>query len=548
MNWSQYQLDFFDEIVRTNNSIVLKATAGSGKTTSAVHAAKLIRDNFPSARSCFLAFNKSIQTELQERLPENFFSRTLNSFFYEYLRKGTGIRWFKVDARKYTHIALGFTSTVYEENRKAYAAAARMANIIHFLRVTETDVYDKNAVWDMLDKYGIQTNGVHPTEMPDIFDAIQRLGKQFALNHRGISFWQRGLENPTRDIVTRILTGMGVKSQRKQAWIDWDEQVYLPISMSLVKGQFDFLIVDEAQDLSKLHQTGLKMAMKDKGRIIAIGDQSQSIYGFNGADSNGMDRLLHDLNATPLPLSISYRCPKTHVLEAQEIDPTIEASDNAIMGNVDEVDFPFFIQFAKELTREKVDTLGMGRKNVTIVRAALSLLSNRIPVTIKGRKFGETLSNIIKKIAYTDGGNLRKGFSFDEFDVWLSKWHGKEMEALEKRNARESAKIMLNDKQECLNLLWYSFFDEYEMGTVDNFMEFIEDFFSQENGQIVLSTVHRAKGLEANTTIIFNPDEMPLEFRNQSDEEKQQELNIKFVALTRSKENMIFVTLPSEEN
>jgi DNA helicase II / ATP-dependent DNA helicase PcrA len=58
------------------------------------------------------------------------------------------------------------------------------------------------------------------------------------------------------------------------------------------------------------------------------------------------------------------------------------------------------------------------------------------------------------------------------------------------------------------------------------------------SGSISLCTVHRAKGLEAERVYILEPDDMPMSWRHQQDWEYQQELNILYVALTRSKSEL----------
>ncbi len=53
-----------------------------------------------------------------------------------------------------------------------------------------------------------------------------------------------------------------------------------------------------------------------------------------------------------------------------------------------------------------------------------------------------------------------------------------------------------------------------------------------------MSTVHRAKGLEADIVIILDNKSLPLVWNGQTREEYEQELNLRYVALTRSKEEL----------
>jgi len=69
----------------------------------------------------------------------------------------------------------------------------------------------------------------------------------------------------------------------------------------------------------------------------------------------------------------------------------------------------------------------------------------------------------------------------------------------------------------------------------------IDRIFSDDVDGTIFSSVHRAKGLEADTVYIIRPDQLPLIRKNQSDWELGQEYNLKYVALTRSKNRLVFV-------
>jgi DNA helicase-2/ATP-dependent DNA helicase PcrA len=64
---SKFQQKIYDFITDGKGNAVVSAVAGSGKTTTLLNALKLIPTN---KRVLFLAFNKSIAKELQERVPE----------------------------------------------------------------------------------------------------------------------------------------------------------------------------------------------------------------------------------------------------------------------------------------------------------------------------------------------------------------------------------------------------------------------------------------------------------------------------------------------
>ncbi len=68
----------------------------------------------------------------------------------------------------------------------------------------------------------------------------------------------------------------------------------------------------------------------------------------------------------------------------------------------------------------------------------------------------------------------------------------------------------------------------------------ILSLFSDTKAAIWLSTIHRAKGLEANRVFFLNPSQVPHP-KAVMDWEKVQEMNCKYVALTRAKQTLFFV-------
>lgn len=70
---------------------------------------------------------------------------------------------------------------------------------------------------------------------------------------------------------------------------------------------------------------------------------------------------------------------------------------------------------------------------------------------------------------------------------------------------------------------------------------------SSNDNPIKLSTIHRAKGLEEDRIFILNYNEFPLNRLDQKDWEKEQELNLKYVAVTRVKKELFLVESEDHE-
>ena len=96
---SEYQEKIFDFVRKGTGNGVIRATAGSGKTTSIITAMKLV----PKSKKClFIAFNKSIVEELTKKLEDypNCHVRTLHSLGYAILRRNFG-NDIEIDEYKY---------------------------------------------------------------------------------------------------------------------------------------------------------------------------------------------------------------------------------------------------------------------------------------------------------------------------------------------------------------------------------------------------------------------------------------------------------------
>ena len=67
---------------------------------------------------------------------------------------------------------------------------------------------------------------------------------------------------------------------------------------SEIAGRWDYLLIDEAQDLSPVQYQVLSRLAERHRNIFAVGDDEQSIFGFAGADSAVLRRFVNDFGIT----------------------------------------------------------------------------------------------------------------------------------------------------------------------------------------------------------------------------------------------------------
>ena len=78
---------------------------------------------------------------------------------------------------------------------------------------------------------------------------------------------------------------------------------------SAMLAKFPVLIIDEYQDLgSALHRMVLGLCFTTGMRLFAVGDPDQSIYGFNGARPDLLQRLSERHGVETVRLRLNYRC------------------------------------------------------------------------------------------------------------------------------------------------------------------------------------------------------------------------------------------------
>lgn len=307
------------------------------------------------------------------------------------------------------------------------------------------------------------------------------------------------------------------------SFIDYTDMIVLPLSDKKRIPKYDVVFIDECQDLSKAQRELMLASIKPNGKFIAVGDRKQAINGFAGASCQSFDFIANLPNTDELPLSVNYRCGKKIIDLAQNIVPQITAFDSAIDGEVIDTDNLKSVQYGDMI---------LCRKTAPLIDLCLKFIKNNIRAYVKGKDIGEGLVNLIKKMK---AKNLHSLFSKLDAEV------EKAEKSTKGRNA-EAKLIALKDKVECINIIAETASD------INELISKIECLFNdKETKCISLSTIHKSKGLEADNVFIVIPNKLPLVWKNQLDWQYEQEMNLKYVAITRAKKKLYFVNLDEDQ-
>lgn len=477
MKPSKYQQAIFKAFQLTKKDINISAVAGSGKTTVLLELLKYVPDG---ATSLFLAFNNSIVDELKDRNTRR-------------------------DAEIMTIHSCGWRSILCRYGSKAKLNANKsIAKTEKILK--EKNIEEKQKGWffyvipKMIDL--LRCNLLENKK-----ESFEWIAERYDLN------------------ISEIEINVAIETfklmQKDKSQFDFMDMIYQPVVDSSIRfRKFDYVMCDESQDFSVCQHEFIKRCLNRKGRLITVGDRRQAIYGFAGADAESYDKLA-EINgkAIKLPLSVSYRCAKAIVEEAQKIVPEISYAPHAIEGEVRdgsllELDYGDWI---------------LCRNLKPLVQAYLWLMKNKIKSKIRGKEIGEGILALITKA----GGKTIDGL-LKNLDLEKEKLFNKLKQRGVKKPSLHPKMEVLLQKIEVIECLCE------EVDSVKELRILISNIFSDEVKGILLSTIHKAKGLENDKIFFLAPELIPSKFVTQP-WQYEQEQNLKYVAITRAKTSLVYV-------
>ena len=493
---SQYQKAIFDYIQHEKGNLVVEAAAGSGKTYTLVKALSLIPQD---KRVLMTAFNKDIVKELTKKVKEfpNVEVRTLHGLGMILTTRGLGIGGMKPEAYKYTQLIYNHWQDLSKTNINKLSRNARKSFVENTKKLVDFGRFylatTRSEMIELMTKYDI----------PCVADEVDVALKVMAIGGKNLDS------------------------------IDYTDMIWMPhiYDLHLQECEYDFIMVDECQDLNVAERNLVLRCLKEGGRLIAVGDSNQCIYGFSGSDPDSFRAIQSIPNTVSMPLSISYRCPESVVKFAQNLVPSIEAKQGAEEG---------VILDCVSLDDVHDGDMVLCRNNAPLLQVYCKLLEQGKRAYIRGSDVGKNLQNIVigthKDYLHT---NLKQDGVFIRLyeDLFNSRKAIMERYGISQEDAMKHETIQAKlDMIRALEVLGA------DLTTTEELTKKIEDIFPKnDKGEgIMLSTVHKAKGLEADNVFIACASLMPS--KSALDEwQVQQERNLMYVAYTRAKKVLGFL-------
>ena len=496
---SPQQADFLNWVANDKGSCVLEAVAGAGKTTVLIEAVKLTGGNV-----AILAYNKKIADEIGAKLKER------------------GIDW--KQARAGTVHSFGFGAY-----RKAFPDAK----------------VDGHKVPNLLEKACVNANAWAARYSPGIAQMVS-LAKQRALgvvgsisdvklwhdiiNHFDLFSDDKDADAPLDTIISFAQSVLRASNDQTDI-VDFDDMVYLPVLLKVRFWKFSWIFVDEAQDTNPARRALVRALLAPGGRVVAVGDRAQAIYGFTGADADSLDLIASDFNATRLPLTTTYRCPKAIVEFAQQWVNHIQAHESAPEGIVTGIEFDDFFD------RNNLDasSVVLCRLNKPLVSLAFSLIRRGIACKVEGRDIGSGLIKLATK--------WKAAVTLHGLETRLQKWREAQItRALAQK--KETIAQSIADQVDTLQVV-IDDCRERRQDSIDAVVDRIRGIFEDNiSGMLTLSSIHKSKGREWPTVYWLDRDgTCPSKYARQK-WQQEQERNLCYVAATRAMASLVEVCAP----
>lgn len=516
--------------------VVVVARAGTGKTTTLVEGLKALKGmptsitpsaqqravwdqivkTGASARSvCFAAFNKTIAEELKKRVPAGCEASTLHSMGFSACRRKFG-KQLRVDEHRVDGIVealLGMSKKQIRDDQPLLLP--RVKQLVSLCKV------------NLLSGTSDELEALCGRYDVDFGDRYERdelmLEKMDELKYQVFG-------------LVRLVLDM-CKNVAADNAIDFDDMIWVPVVNDLPCWRHDLLLVDEAQDMNRCQQA---LAKKCGNRLILVGDDHQAIYGFAGADSESIARMTAELKATPrgcvvLPLTETRRCGRKIVEVANQYVSDFTAHESNPEGLVDRREYP---TAAKGLAPQdesktylplvKVKDMIVCRANAPLVSQCIKLLKRGIRAYVVGKAdvAQSIVSLIVKMDCQTVTGLTAK------IEEWAANEVAKENA---KKEPRESKIDRINDRRDCV----LAFCED--MPSVQAVLDRINKIFTEQADAVKLSSIHKAKGLEAKRVFFLAPGGFRPKHPRMQEWEWQQELNCRYVGITRAIEELYYV-------
>ena len=493
--FSEEQNNIFEFCKYGIQNLIVQAVAGAGKTTTLIECTKQFDDD---KKILLLAHNRSTRDTLRERIgnKENVKVYTLHGLAWRIFNEHFGFSP-KIDDEKYRNYINQNLDKIASDEYKELSGPSKM-------------IYKSN-VFDLINK---ARHNLKQSEKE-----ISKLAKK--------KYGMRLMADEAKFVSDVLKWG----TEHTEV-VDYQDLLWFPSEFGYFTKRYlsDVIMLDEAQDASIAQQDVVSRCFKRNTRLFAFGDKDQTINSWCGSDTEAFEHLkdssVFRRDAKELPLTTNYRCG-TRIIEYAKryTDNNIHAREGAQDGEV---------RFDVSLNELENGDMVLCRNTAPLMEVYRRGISLGQKMYFRGEELGQTLKmnadcafgDTIAEIIFSMKKRLIATWEF------LSKEYGLDP----RETATDRRLVSLLDTIKTMENL------PKTVETRNDLSKFIKDVFSDEGKDgIQLSTIHRAKGLEADNVFIICPSLIPSRLAVM-DWELDEEKHLQYVMCTRPKNQLNFVS------
>lgn len=495
MNFSKEQNDIFDYAEHGILNIMVQAVAGAGKTTTLIECANRMDDN---KSILLLAHNKSTRDTLKAKIGDK-------KHVHVYTLHGLAWRMFTEH--------FGFEPDIDDDKYRTYV--------------------NKNINDLAGDEYKLLPGPRKLAYKANVFDLINKARHNLKQSEKEISKLAKKKYNLTLVADECKFTAEVLKwGASTTNIVDFQDMLWFPSQFDYYSKRYasDIVMLDEAQDASLAQQDVIMRCLKRNTRMFCFGDRDQTINSWCGSDTEAFEHLkskdVFRRDAKEFPLTTNYRCGYKIIEYAKRYTTNnIHAKDDAEPGvvNVD-----------AHISDIKNGDMVLCRNTAPLMEFYRRGISKGLKMYFRGEEFGKNL----KRIVDCSNGNTISEIIMSMKARLIATWDMlTEDSGLDKKETMVNPMVIsLLDSIKAMENL------PKTVETRDDMEKFVNDVFSEEGREgIQLSTIHKAKGLEADNVFIICPSLIPSKLA-EMDWEREEERHLQYVMCTRPKNSLNFVT------
>lgn len=457
MNPTGEQQTFIDLVGGTNSHVLVTAVAGSGKTSTLLEALKVI----PQKSILMCAYNKRIAEELTQRAPK--------------LPRGSAMH-----IKTFHALGLGILKAHYP--RLTIDKNGTETIIAKALGDQPLGYPQRRAAVKLLRQY-------KELDVSDGVDGAADLDSFYACG-RNYDLFDKLTEVAIEEVCAVVSTAY-MLSHRPQdlETIDFCDMIWMPIALNLQpRSRYQAIIVDEYQDISEPQLELIRRLRAPKGgRLIMAGDDRQAINLWRAAVPQVVRNMMQQEGATELTLTTSFRCSAAVIGVARELVPNIRACDDALEGSVSNVglcDVPRMIFQGQSAT---IHTFILSRNNAALLDTALYLWREGVRFQLNaGQDLLAPLFELLDKLNLSSEPLFRSS---------LTAWHKAAKEKAEDTGAMALVERVNEQHEMLLSAIRYT--------KPSGLRRLFQSILEPGKTGVLLSTVHKVKGLEAERVFLL---------------------------------------------